>query len=69
MVVRAGAEVNSHTMTTTNPPHLLPELISKLALMGPASLNAVHSFVLRSISRRLRTGGEFMIEGGCRIDS
>ncbi len=34
-------------MTTTNPAELLPELMSKLADMEPASLDAVHRFVLR----------------------
>lgn len=35
------------TMTTTDSAQLLPELMSKLASMGPASLDAVNRFVLR----------------------
>ncbi len=34
-------------MTTSTPAHLLPELKSKLASMGPTTLEAVHRFILR----------------------
>jgi len=34
-------------MATTNSAQLLPELMSKLLAMEPASLDAVHRFVLR----------------------
>lgn len=45
-------------MTTTTPPHVLPELISKLAVMGPATLEAVRKFVLELEIRAL--GEELM---------
>ena len=45
-------------MTTTTPPHVLPELISKLAVMGPATLEAVRKFVLELEIRAL--GEEIM---------
>ncbi len=47
-------------MTTTSPTHVLPELISKLAVMGPTTLEAVRKFVLELEIRSL--GEELMDE-------
>ena len=40
-------------MTTTQPAHVLPELMSKLAAMGPTTLEAVRKFVLELEIRAL----------------